>query len=69
VLARAASRLVEEVERLIEEAWLVDMLAFVAAKAASTLEEDDDRLNELVLRVASAPSTLEEEFDRLRLET
>jgi hypothetical protein len=45
------------------------MLAFVAAKAASTLEEDDDRLSELVLRVASAPSTLEEEFDRLRLET
>jgi hypothetical protein len=68
VVARAASRLVDELERLIEDAWLVEMLAFVAVKAASMLEDEDDRLNELVLRAASVPSTLEEEFDRLRLE-
>lgn len=69
VVARAVSRLVDEVERLIEDAWLIEMFAFANAKAASMLEEEDDRLNELVLRAASVPSTLEEECDRLRLET
>lgn len=44
------------------------MLPFAAAKAASMLDEEDERLSELLARALSVASTLDEELERLRLE-
>ena len=65
---RAASILEEELERLSEEVWLVEMPVLSTASAASTLDEDEEIESELVLIAASAASTLEEELLRLKLE-
>ncbi len=47
---------------------MVEMFVFVVAKAVSMLEEEDERLSELLLRAPRAASTLDDEFERLRLE-
>jgi hypothetical protein len=44
------------------------MELLTATSAASTLEEEPDKLFELVLMAVRAPSTIEEELLRLRLE-
>lgn len=41
---------------------------FTVASAPSILEDEDERLSELVLRAVRIASTLEDEFERLMLE-
>lgn len=44
------------------------MFPFVAAKAASTLEDEEERLVELVFSAVRVASMLEEELLKLKLE-
>lgn len=65
----AASRLLEESDKLIDDVLLVLMLALTELSELSMLEDDVDIELELALIAASAASTLLEEFDRLKLDT
>ena len=65
---RRASTLEEELERLSEEVWLVEMSVLSVLRAASTLDDDEEVESELVLMAASAASTLEDELLRLKLD-
>ena len=58
----------EEFDRLRLEVLLVDILAFTELSEASTLDDEVDKLFELVLRAPRSASTLEELLERLRLE-
>ena len=62
VVARAASTLLEEFERLLREARALALFC-AAAIAASMLLEERERLLEDVLRAASLASMLEEELE------
>ncbi len=59
----------EELDRLRLEVRLVDMLAFTELREVSTLEDEVERLFELVLSAPSRASMLDELLERLRLET
>ena len=67
-VVRAASTLEEELERLREEVWLVDIPVLRVLRAASMLDDDDEMESELVLIAVRAASTLEDELLRLKLE-
>ena len=66
VVARAASTLLEEFDRLLRETRALALFC-AAAIAASILLEERERLLDEVLRAARRASILDEELDRLRL--
>lgn len=66
---RAASRLLDESDKLIDEVWFVLMLALTKFSELSTLDEDREIEFELALTAVSAASTLLDELERLKLET
>jgi len=68
IVVRAASTLEEELERLSEEVWLVEIPALRVLRAASMLDDEEEIESELVLRAVRAASTLEDELLRLKLE-
>ena len=59
----------DEVDRLRLDARLVETLALRELSDPSTLDEELDKLFELVLSAARVASRLEELLERLRLET
>jgi hypothetical protein len=59
----------DEVDRLRLDARLVETLALRELSDPSTLDEELDKLFELVLSAARVASMLDELFERLRLET
>lgn len=69
VIPRTTSTLLDDKERLIEEVWLVTILALTELRELSTLDEELEIALELALIALRAKSTLLDEFDRLRLET
>jgi hypothetical protein len=63
--ARRASTLEEEFESESDEVLLALIEAFTRPSEASMLEEERERLLELVLMVESAASTLDDDDERL----
>lgn len=68
IVARFASKLDDEFERLRLDARLVDMFALAEFRDASTLDDELDKPLKLVFSMASVASTLEELLERLRLD-
>lgn len=69
IVAKFASMLDDELERLRLDARLVETLPFTELSEPSTLDDEVDKLFELVLSAARIASRLDELFERLRLET
>lgn len=62
-VARAASVLKDEFDRLRLYPWLTVMVPLTAVRPASTLDEFCERFSELVLRTPTAVSKLEDELE------
>jgi hypothetical protein len=65
---RAVSTLDEEFERPMLEVWLVDIASAVAARVASTLEDEMEKELELAFTAERALSTLDDELLSRKLE-
>lgn len=61
IVTSAASTLDDEFERDREDVLLVEIAVLTAPRAASTLDEELDKLFELVLIAVRSASTLDEE--------
>jgi hypothetical protein len=65
---RAVSTLEDELKSPRLEVWLVDIASAVAARAASTLDDEMEKEFELSLTAKIASPTLEDELLRLKLD-